>query len=349
MVPRRTLPRALVPVDGNLTLFDVRPMRLDGFVLRARAAVPVGRPSIKQWQAAFEFVSCTEESSPYWVGDLMTYAESREDWQEKLAQAMSVTGLAKHTIDNRTYVSRHVAESARHISPSITHSAEVAALPPAEQEKFLDQARTHGWTVRDLRLNIKAAKRARIIDGQAVLEGLYRVIYADPPWEYGNRPPSGKGAAEHYPGMSIADLCKLPVQAHALPDAVLAMWTTPPTLLQTPGPREVGEAWGFTYKQHFVWDKVDGNFSNYTGGNHEILTIWTRGSCLPDLGTDLPDSVQVFRKSRVHSEKPKEFRQLLMKHWTRGPYLELFGREPVEKWDVFGNDARLWTPVKASA
>ncbi len=31
-----------------------------------------------------------------------------------------------------------------------------------------------------------------------------------------------------------------------------------------------------------------------------------------------------------------------MKHWTTGPYLELFASERADGWDAFGNDARLW-------
>jgi hypothetical protein len=47
------------------------------------------------------------------------------------------------------------------------------------------------------------ARRRKIIEGQAVLEGQYRVIYADYPWPYGDRPKSGSGAQQHYPGMPI--------------------------------------------------------------------------------------------------------------------------------------------------
>lgn len=38
-----------------------------------------------------------------------------------------------------------------------------------------------------------------------------------------------------------------------------------------------------------------------------------------------------------------------MKHYTRGPYLELFGRKKVEGWSVFGNDARLWGDTNGKA
>ena len=96
-------------------------------------------------------------------------------------------------------------------------------------------------------------------------------------------------------------------------------------------------------KTNLVWDKVLGNYGHYVHGSHEHLIICTRGSCLPDEPTPAPDSVQTIRRSGEHSAKPEEFRTIIMRLYTRGPYLELFGREPVDDWTVFGNDARLWS------
>jgi N6-adenosine-specific RNA methylase IME4 len=76
---------------------------------------------------------------------------------------------------------------------------------------------------------------------------------------------------------------------------------------------------------------------------HEHLIVCTRGSCLPDVPTPQPKSIQTIRRSHEHSAKPEEFRRLIETHWNRGPYLELFGRKKVDGWSVFGNDARLWT------
>jgi N6-adenosine-specific RNA methylase IME4 len=176
---------------------------------------------------------------------------------------------------------------------------------------------------------------------------MYRVIYADPPWSYNDSGATKDGslgkAARHYPSMTIEQLCRLPVQAHAMPDSILFMWVTVPLLLQNPGPREVLEAWGFTYKSNFNWDKVLGMRGHYSHVTHEHLIVATRGSCLPDAPTPQPKSSQTIRRSDEHSKKPDEFRRLIEKHWTRGPYLELFGRAKVKGWEVFGNDARLWS------
>jgi len=345
MASRRSLDLA----TAHGSLFEQKPIKLEGFILRARSAEPVGKPSLKQWQAAFTFASAAEEASPYWVGDLLAYAETREEWHARMDQAKAVTGMQHHTLENHASVSRHVQEPERMLAPTFSHARAVSGLPRVDQTKFLQRAVDHGWNASEMVRDMRAARRARIIEGQAVLAGQYRVIFSDNPWEYGNRQPSGSSQSDHYPPMSIEDMCKLPVKAHALPNSVLAMWVPAPLLLQNPGPREVGEAWGFTYKQNWVWDKVDGAGGNYSTGNHEHLTFWTRGSCTPDVPNGLPDSVQTIQKSRVHSEKPEEFRRLIERHWTIGPYLELFGREPKDGWDVFGNDARLWAEEKATA
>lgn len=55
-----------------------------------------------------------------------------------------------------------------------------------------------------------------------------------------------QGAAEkHYPTMSIADLCVLPVANIAAEDSTLFLWATFP---QLPTALKLIRAWGFTYK-----------------------------------------------------------------------------------------------------
>ena len=62
---------------------------------------------------------------------------------------------------------------------SYKHHEAVAPLPPAEQALWLDKAVANGWTMRELRAEIRAAKPSPPLP-----EGKYRVIYADPPWPF---------------------------------------------------------------------------------------------------------------------------------------------------------------------
>lgn len=328
-------------------LFDERPIEIGKFRLGSRSAKPIGKPSIEGWSTALEFACSTHEASPYWIGDLMAYSESREDWNNKLDQMKEISGLAEQTLKNLGYISRHVEEPERRLAPTIGHSDVVASLERPDQAYWLEAARTNGWTVRDLRVNVRASKRRLIIEGQATLEGQYRVITADPPWLYNDSGPTVDGslgkAEGKYPGMTIEELCKLPVKEHALENSILFCWVTAPMLYENPGPREVIEAWGFTPKTGRVWDKVLGMHGHYASHTkHEHLIIATRGSCLPDVPTPEADSVFVERRSSVHSEKPASVYQWIEQHWTIGPYLELFGVKPRAGWRVFGNDARLW-------
>lgn len=337
----------LATVVGSELLFDERPIEIGKFRLGARSAKPIGRPTVEGWAAALEFACSSHQASPYWIGDLMAYAESREDWKDKAEQVREVSGLALQTITNLGYIARHVEEPERALAKSIGHADVVAPLPRADQTRWLEAARVNEWSVRDLRLNIRASKRRLIIEGQAQLEGQYRVIMADPPWLYRDSGPTDSGALgkaeRHYPGMTIAELCALPVKEHALENSILFLWVTAPMLLENPGPREVIEAWGFTPKTGRVWDKVLGMHGHYASHtSHEHLIIATRGSGLPDQPTPEADSVFVERRSHIHSEKPASVVKWIEDHWTAGPYLELFGVKPREGWRVFGNDARLW-------
>lgn len=339
----------LVTAGGNGSdLFDVEPIKIESFRLLSRSVEVVGTPTLEQWSAAMAFACATEEASPYWVGDLLNYAETRTEWAEKFSQAMATTGLSEQTLHNRSYVARQVTPEVRALAPSPAHVSEVAALPEAEQRQWLGKATDEAWTREDMRRQMRAAKRRAVVLGQPVLEGKFRVIYADPPWQYGDSGATADGslgkAERHYPTMSMAELIALPVHEHVTDNAVLFMWVTAPMLLLNPGPRDVLEAWGFTYKTNQVWDKVLGNFGHYFHIQHEHLILCTRGSCTPDNPVPSPKSVFTERRSDHHSEKPSASRKMIERMYDIGPYLELFGREPADGWTVFGNDVRLWQP-----
>lgn len=165
----------------------------------------------------------------------------------------------------------------------------------------------------------------------------FRVLYADPPWQYHDKADVGSvqsgGAEQHYPSMSIAELCALPVAELCEPHAVLFLWTTSPLLAES---FAVIEAWGFTYKSSFVWDKHAHNMGHYNSVRHEFLLVCTRGSCPPDV-PKLFDSVQKTGRTE-HSEKPGVFRIIIDTLYPQGKRLELFAREAVEGWTVWGNE-----------
>lgn len=163
-------------------------------------------------------------------------------------------------------------------------------------------------------------------------KGKYNVIYADPPWEYKNTGVDG-AACEQYPTMSIAEICKMPIQEKAAKDAVLFMWVTNP-LLEECFP--VIKAWGFEYKTNFCWRKSNRKtgVGFYVRGVHELLLICTRGSMLPEY---TPLSMLDYA-AREHSRKPDEVYGLIMKMYPKGKRLELFARHKRQQWDSWGNE-----------
>lgn len=169
--------------------------------------------------------------------------------------------------------------------------------------------------------------------------GKYRIIYADPPWKYGEEQHSIQDTVQktvlqnHYPSMTLGQICALDIIGLADSNAVLFLWTTCPKLEEA---FEVIKAWGFTYKAQMIWDKIKHNVGHYVSVRHELLLIATRGSCLPDI-PKLFDSVQSIERGR-HSEKPEEFRRIIDTLYSHGKRIELFARKTTENWDAWGNE-----------
>ena len=112
----------------------------------------------------------------------------------------------------------------------------------------------------------------------------YKVIYADPPWQYRVYSKKGRGrsAENHYHTMNIDDIRSLPVADIADDDCVLFLWITFPCLKEG---ISVMESWGFTYKTcGFNWVKRNKKKNTYfmrlvirTRSNSEVCLIGTKG------------------------------------------------------------------------
>jgi N6-adenosine-specific RNA methylase IME4 len=170
---------------------------------------------------------------------------------------------------------------------------------------------------------------------QAFPADKYRILYADPPWKYGDQLTENYGPTRyHYPSMTISELCALPIRDLTDENAVLFLWVTSPIL---PEAFDVVRTWGFLYKASFVWDKIKHNMGHYNSVRHEFLLVCTKGSCLPD-NNKLHDSVISIERTE-HSKKPSEFRELIDQMYTHGKRLELFARgDCPESWHRWGNE-----------
>lgn len=188
----------------------------------------------------------------------------------------------------------------------------------------LTQARVRQWA--------KVQDIADATPAEPVIETDLRfgVIYADPPWNYANSPDRGN-PENHYPVMSLADICALPVPADD--NCVLYLWATAPLLVEA---LQVVDAWGFTYKTSAVWDKEKIGVGYWFRGQHELLLVGVRGKVSPP-----PQPLRVssvYREARTaHSRKPDIVRTHIASWFPDVPKLEMFCRYPSPGWHVWGN------------
>lgn len=193
----------------------------------------------------------------------------------------------------------------------------------------------------------------RVCDGLEVgVSEPYRVILADPPWDFKSWPDKGKnrapdamvrrkGLAErHYATMSkeaifgIMDDLQLPIAK----DAALFLWVVDCML---PQGLETMEAWGFKFKTvAFTWVKKNrvspGNsigLGYWTLGNPEMCLLGTRGSPKRQ-SASVRQLIEAQR--REHSRKPDETHERI-EQLLDGPYMELFARQRRLGWDSWGN------------
>lgn len=157
----------------------------------------------------------------------------------------------------------------------------------------------------------------------------FACIYADPPWKYGNQ---GTRAAtdNHYSTMTVDEICAEPIAAVAADNAHLHLWTTNAFLFEA---HRVIQAWGFEYKSCLVWVKPQMGIGNYWRVSHEFLLLGIKGRC-PFLDRSQMSWVKADRTK--HSRKPREIR-IAIEKVSPNPRLEMYGRERLEGWTVYGN------------
>jgi N6-adenosine-specific RNA methylase IME4 len=180
----------------------------------------------------------------------------------------------------------------------------------------------------------------------------YRVILADPPWQWRAwNPATGgqRGPERHYPTMGTAAICALPVGGLAAPDSALLLWATWPML---PDALAVIRAWGFVYKSlAWIWVKLRRRglgyhmgLGYYTRANSEPCLLATRGR-VPVRAHDV--LAVITAPVMAHSRKPDE-QYAKAERLFAGPYCELFARRRRLGWAVWGNEVESDLALDAS-
>jgi N6-adenosine-specific RNA methylase IME4 len=220
------------------------------------------------------------------------------------------------------------AEKVTEVQP--TQLMEIVKLPEEKQKEVLEQVIEEKLTVQET----KALVQQTLAHDKPVMplpEGLYNVIYADPPWQYDVNfllasPDS------HYSTMKTEEICKMEIPS--ADDALLFLWATNPLLKDA---LRVMESWGFSYKTNIVWVKDRIGLGFYVRGQHELLLIGTKGQISPPEESSRVSSVLV-SPSNGHSVKPEAVYHIIEQMYPNAKYLELFARQRRQGWEAWGNE-----------
>lgn len=106
-------------------------------------------PTFESIGAALDLAYGINESSRWWIGDLIAYAERR--WGDDYAQLLEHTCLTERQAERYRYVAQSVAPSQRRENLSFSHHEVVAALEPPDQARLLALAEASDHSVAQLR------------------------------------------------------------------------------------------------------------------------------------------------------------------------------------------------------
>lgn len=182
----------------------------------------------------------------------------------------------------------------------------------------------------------------------------FKVIHADIPWRFESYSEKGeeRSAQNHYDCMSLQDMARLNVEAHAAEDCHLFFWVTGP-FLAAGAHIPIMRAWGFEpTATAFVWVKLNSRWHRHwltyiedamffmglghtTRQNAEYVILGRKGKPAR-LAKDVKQII--CEPLREHSRKPDEVYWRIARY-AEGPYLDLFGREQRTGWTVRGNES----------
>lgn len=147
---------------------------------------------------------------------------------QELEQIIKQREVPKQTLDSLKYLSETVKQKSEMDNKTRTQIAQTIGLGSGEQWRKLDyvaehkpallpQIKTDGMTIHKAYTQAKREEVKEQVKQAAWPSGKYRIIYADPPWQYGNTMPDGTTQPDdHYPLMSIEQICNLPVKELSL-------------------------------------------------------------------------------------------------------------------------------------
>jgi hypothetical protein len=117
------------------------------------------RLPIDSWIDIGRRIACISNASVWWLGDWIVYGE--QAYGRRYKAALDATHLDYQTLRNYAWVARRFEPSRRREALSFQHHAEVAGLPEADQDLWLERAERLKWSRSYLRRQLKADGRTR--------------------------------------------------------------------------------------------------------------------------------------------------------------------------------------------
>lgn len=315
-----------------------------------------------EWRQAGELLGKVERSVTWWLGDWWAFGEARYGQRKAVVEADGWEGPGYQACrDAASVCGKFDQLSRRRDSLSFNHHREVAALSSLEADALLDWAEetvtTTGKPRSTREVRARVAQRRNAVGAvpssdTCTIADLHELatagtkfgcIYSDPPWLYDNQA-TRASTGNHYDGLTVDQLCELPVRHLAADDAHLHLWTTNAFLFDAP---RIFAAWGFEFRSSLVWVKPQMGIGNYWRNSHEILLTAIRGDAKRFNDHGIMSWLECDRGQ--HSAKPEQVRTFIERA-SPGPYLEMFGRRVAPGWTTWGNQIErcLFAPRAAA-
>lgn len=121
-----------------------------------------GRMTFEHWERTGSQLSGIVDSSSWCLGDWLVYG--KEQYSDRYRHVLQTVGLDYQTLRNYAWVAGRFPLARRRPGLSFQHHAEVASMLAPDQDRWLDEAQSKGWSVKQLRAAVKAARQADTVD-----------------------------------------------------------------------------------------------------------------------------------------------------------------------------------------
>ena len=121
---------------------------------------PAREIDLAQWLECGRKLGTVGRNVAWWIGDWLQYGTAR--YGERYPRAAKITGYDVQSLMNMAWVASRFEPARRRGGLSWSHHAEVAALAPDEQDRWLERAAQERMSVRCLRTELRTMRRVGV-------------------------------------------------------------------------------------------------------------------------------------------------------------------------------------------